>query len=70
MSESVLLSELEEMSVNAVIQRYPETVAVFNEHGIDACCGGAERVREAAIRDGASPDALLGALLRAAGGAA
>lgn len=56
-------SELAERSVNDVIARFPESVAVFNAFGIDACCGGAESVTEAARRDGADPEALVTALL-------
>jgi regulator of cell morphogenesis and NO signaling len=54
-----------EMHVNEVIRRFPETVQVFNDFGIDACCGGAAPVDEAAVRDGADADALLAALNRA-----
>ena len=49
-------------TVNDVLQRHPETVAVFNEFGIDACCGGAYSLDEAASRDGADAAALLAAL--------
>ncbi len=53
-------------TVNDTIARHPATVAVFNAFGIDACCGGAAGIDEAAIRDGADPSALLDALRRAA----
>lgn len=49
----------DDMTVNDVIRRWPETVAIFNRFGIDACCGGAVPLREAALRDGADPDELL-----------
>ncbi len=55
------------LTVNALIARYPETVATFNAFGIDACCGGAVPVREAALRDGADPDDLVAALAQAVG---
>ena len=48
--------------VNEVIRTHPETVEVFNRFGIDACCGGAAPIRQAAVRDGADPDAMLRAL--------
>ena len=48
--------------VNEVIRTHPTTVEVFNRFGIDACCGGAAPVGEAAVRDGADPEALLAAL--------
>ena len=50
------------LTVNELIARHPATVATFNAFGIDACCGGAVPVREAARRDGADPDALVAAL--------
>lgn len=57
------------MTVNDVIRRFPETVEVFNRFGIDACCGGAVPVEEAAARDGAEPEALRRALDEALEGA-
>lgn len=55
-----------EMTVNDVIRRYPGTITVFNEFGIDACCGGAASIDEAARRDGVEPRMLLTALRDAA----
>jgi iron-sulfur cluster repair protein YtfE (RIC family) len=49
-------------SVNETLQLYPAATAVFNKFGIDACCGGAASISEAAIRDGANPDELLSTL--------
>jgi len=54
------------MTVNEIIARSPATVAVFNAWGIDACCGGAVPLAEAAERDGADLDGLLAALRAAA----
>src|SRR4051794_11342890 len=48
--------------VNDVLRQYPATAAVFNTFGIDACCGGARSVRDAAREDGADCCALLAAL--------
>lgn len=50
------------MTVNEAIRLHPATVGVFNEFGIDACCGGAVPITQAAVRDGADPQALLVAL--------
>jgi regulator of cell morphogenesis and NO signaling len=52
----------ETMTVNDAIRLHPASVAVFNEFGLDACCGGAATVGEAAARDGAPLDELLRAL--------
>lgn len=56
----------ESMTVNEAIRRFPATVAVFREFGIDACCGGAAAVAEAAGRHGLDAERLLAALNRAA----
>ena len=53
---------VEEMTVNETIQRFPGTVAVFQAHGIDACCGGTLPVAEAAARHTIPPPELLKAL--------
>ena len=59
-----------QMTVNEAIRRYPATVEIFNRYGIDACCGGAAPVLEAAVRDGADPVALENELMQAIGQAA
>ncbi len=48
--------------VNATLRQYPETTAIFNQFGIDSCCGGAASINDSALRDGADPQALLDAL--------
>ena len=50
------------VTVNEVLVNYPSTVSVFNQFGIDACCGGAASLGEAARRDGADIDRLIDAL--------
>ena len=59
----------DDMTVNEVIRHFPDTVTVFNDFDIDGCCGGSVPVREAAIRDGADPDAVFAALLKTLGSA-
>jgi iron-sulfur cluster repair protein YtfE (RIC family) len=63
-------AEVMQLTVNEAIRRYPATVAIFNRYGIDACCGGAAPVAEAAARDGADAAALQNELMQAIGQAA
>ncbi len=49
-------------TINAVIEAWPETVAVFQRLGLDACCGGSLPIREAAERHGLDVDAVVEAL--------
>ena len=51
-----------ESTVNEIVAQYPDSITVFNQFGIDSCCGGAVPVTEAAQRDGADVDELLAAL--------
>ena len=55
----------ESSTVNELAARCPDTIAVFNRFGIDSCCGGGVPIADAARRDGADIDALLGALREA-----
>jgi iron-sulfur cluster repair protein YtfE (RIC family) len=50
------------MSVNTTIRRFPESVAVFNQLGVDACCGGANSLAEAALEAGITLETLVAAL--------
>jgi regulator of cell morphogenesis and NO signaling len=59
-----------ELTVDAALRRYPAVAAVFNTFGVDACCGGARSIRDAAREDGADCCALLAALELAAAEAA
>lgn len=55
------------MTVNEAIHRWPTTVEVFHRHGIDACCGGAARIADAAARHGIDTAALLAEIERSVG---
>jgi len=61
MTESTLVPD-GTWTVNETLRRHPEAVEIFNRFGIDACCGGAASIAEAAARDGADAAALLDAL--------
>lgn len=45
--------------VEEVASRYGGTLAVFNRHGIDICCGGSKTVREAASLHAVDLESLL-----------
>jgi iron-sulfur cluster repair protein YtfE (RIC family) len=55
-----------ETTVNAMIARHPRTIVVFNEYGIDSCCGGDATIADAARELGMAPEVLLRALRMAA----
>jgi regulator of cell morphogenesis and NO signaling len=58
---------LREMTVNAVVARYPATIPVFNRFGLDTCCGGGVSIESAAHRDGVAVDPVISALRAAMG---
>ena len=49
-------------SVNDTLLRYPAATGVFNAFGIDACCGGAATLAQAAQDADIALDTLLAAL--------
>jgi regulator of cell morphogenesis and NO signaling len=46
-------------SVNDVLRCHPAAVRAFNAFGVDACCGGAASLRDAARDAGLLPETLL-----------
>jgi iron-sulfur cluster repair protein YtfE (RIC family) len=50
------------LTIDDVMARHPRAMAVFNEFGIDTCCGAGSTIRDAAVRDGADLARLLEAL--------
>ncbi|MDH5542362.1 MAG: DUF542 domain-containing protein [Nitrospinota bacterium] len=38
----------EDMTINEVVNKYPATMKVFNDHKVDSCCGGAESIKTTA----------------------
>lgn len=59
------MEKIEELTVNEVVRRVPEAVAVFGRFGIDSCCGGNLEVAEAARRHQVGLKELLEALKEA-----
>lgn len=57
--------DLEELTLNEILRRYPTTAPILQRYGLDTCCGGAKRLPEAAGAHGFDPDDIL-AEMRAA----
>jgi regulator of cell morphogenesis and NO signaling len=38
--------------INDIIRQYPETISIFNQFRVDACCGGGRPIAETAAADG------------------
>lgn len=55
------------MMINDVIKAYPVTLPVFNQFGIDSCCGGARTLAQAAQEGGIDLVSFLKALNEAVG---
>jgi regulator of cell morphogenesis and NO signaling len=55
-----------DMRINDVVRLHPETVRVFDEFGMDACCGGARPIAEAAALHHLDVDQIVEALNAAA----
>lgn len=53
-------------TVNEVLRTCPDSIVVLNRYGIDACCGGADTLAEAAEREGVDAAVLLDELRQAA----
>lgn len=52
-----------DLTLNEIVTRWPATHAIFTEHGMDTCCGGAKTLREAATRHGVHLEMLLARLV-------
>ncbi len=52
-------------TVNAVLAQHPSAGTVFNDFGIDMCCGGDLSLTDAARREGVELAVLLDALAKA-----
>ena len=54
------------MSINEIIRKYPNTMAVFNRFNVDSCCGGARSLKSVAEEDKVNLRELIDALEKAA----
>lgn len=52
-------------TVRELVGRYPQTRKVFEEHGLDYCCGGGQSLADAAAKQGLETSALVTALEKA-----
>ncbi len=52
----------EDMVINEVTRRHPETRRIFQEFGVDSCCGGSQPIAMAAAQEGLEVSVLLKAL--------
>lgn len=50
------------MTLDEITNRFPDTIKVFNEFGMDICCGGGVSLAEAAERDGVAIESIERAL--------
>lgn len=50
-------------TVDQLMARYPDTMAVFNAFGVDTCCGAHRNVHDASVEDKVDEGALVAALL-------
>ncbi len=55
------------LTVNEMMAQDARTIAVFNQFGMDTCCGSGVPIADAARRDGVALDVLLAALRSAVG---
>lgn len=57
----------EDMTINDVIRKYPETVKVFSQFRVDSCCGGGESIATTAAVSNANVPELVKALNKIVG---
>jgi regulator of cell morphogenesis and NO signaling len=57
-----MITITENMTINEVIQKYPETMKVFNDFKVDSCCGGGQSIAVTAAMGNANVPELIKAL--------
>ncbi len=56
-----------DMIINDVIQKYPKTIGIFKDFGVDSCCGGGFSIEKTAAMSGGDMEKLLEKLNKAVG---
>lgn len=64
---AVNTAELLELKVNEVAERFPSTMPVLSELGLDLCCGGGHQLKTALSLHGIDAEAATAQLLAAIG---
>ena len=54
-----------DMIINDVVNKYPETMKVFNDFKVDSCCGGGQSIATTAAVSNANIPELMEALNKA-----
>ena len=54
-----------DMIINDVVNKYPETMKVFNDYKVDSCCGGGQSIATTAAVSNANIPELMEALNKA-----
>lgn len=57
----------EDMTINDVINKYPETMKVFSQFKVDSCCGGGQSIATTAAVSSTNIPELIKALNKAIG---
>ena len=55
-------AELASQTIATIVEQHPETMPVFNEFGLDLCCGGGLTIGQAAAAHGLVPHTILSAV--------
>lgn len=49
-------------TINSITHRYPDTIAIFSDYGIDSCCGGEKTLEDVARRHALPLDEIVARL--------
>ena len=51
-----------DMTINEIVAKFPDAITVLTQFGLDTCCGGAHKLRDAARKHNLDERQLLAAL--------